>query len=332
MRNKHTKFFLFLLFYIAFTLPNNLYSLPAISDSMDPEKRIELAISYYKNGDFLNSTSHFKALAHAGNPRAQFLYGMLFYQGFGVPHDFKIAFEWLKKSAMQNYPESQSTLGFMFLHGEGVEVDKEEAFKWMKKAADQDNKFGLVRLGEMYLNGWGVKKDLEKAIFYFKHAASKGEAEGVIQLALMYLKGIGVKEDKEKAHELLLQAKTLGSVEATYRLAILYSKRTFGYVSQKIIHRLFEEAAERGYSPAQITLGVMYILDKKTIVNTKKAKTWLLKALIQKDLRSFRPLLVIICLELMAECFVARMDLDKVLDDLRFHLHLEINWREIDCL
>ena len=75
--------------------------------------------------------------AEAGDPYAQFNLGNAYYNGNGVPQDYKEAVKWYTKSAEQGFADAQCNLASCYEKGEGVSQDIEEAVKWWKKAAEQ---------------------------------------------------------------------------------------------------------------------------------------------------------------------------------------------------
>ena len=55
-----------------------------------------------------------RELADAGDPEAQYLMGVRYYKGQGVPKDDKIAIEWFQKSAEQNHKPSEYMLAMIY--------------------------------------------------------------------------------------------------------------------------------------------------------------------------------------------------------------------------
>ena len=61
----------------------------------------------------------------------------MYYSGEGVVKNYKEAFKWYKKAAMQGYAPAQHNLGAMYDKGKGVAKNYKEALTWFKKAAAQ---------------------------------------------------------------------------------------------------------------------------------------------------------------------------------------------------
>ena len=71
---------------------------------------------------------------------AQFILGTFYYDEQGVvPQDYVEAFKWFRKAAELEPVDAQFILGVMYFAGQGVPVDTVEAFKWVRMAAEQGN-------------------------------------------------------------------------------------------------------------------------------------------------------------------------------------------------
>jgi uncharacterized protein len=126
--------------------------------------------------------------AEQGNVYAQNILGAFYYEGRGVPQDYKEAVKWYRKAAEQGLAGAQGDLGLMYRIGKGVLQDYKEAIKWYKKAAEQGNSIAQGDLGVMYVMGQGVIQDYVMAHMYFNIAVVSGN-EGAI-------KGRGIIEEQ----------------------------------------------------------------------------------------------------------------------------------------
>jgi TPR repeat protein len=73
------------------------------------------------------------------NSIAQYLVGTMYRDGYGVEKDTKIALEWLKLSANDDFVEAQAAMGCIFEDGrDGIEIDLKEAMSWYKNAASKN--------------------------------------------------------------------------------------------------------------------------------------------------------------------------------------------------
>ena len=113
--------------------------------------------------------------AGQGDVRAQTMLGIMYFEGKGVPQDYKAALKWYTKAADQGVAVAQYSLGTMYFKGEGVLQDYKTAEKWYTKSADQGDVGAQYSLGYMYGNGWGVRQDYVYAYMWFNLAAANGK-------------------------------------------------------------------------------------------------------------------------------------------------------------
>jgi TPR repeat protein len=114
--------------------------------------------------------------AESGDVRGQKVLGSMYYLGQDVPRDYKKAFEWYEKAALQGDARAQGMLGLMYYFGQGVPQDYKKAFEWCEKAALQGDVGAQCLLGLMYSLGQGVPQDFVMAYAYLNIAASAGDA------------------------------------------------------------------------------------------------------------------------------------------------------------
>lgn len=92
--------------------------------------------------------------------------------------------------------EAQMILADAFWEGDGVPQDYKKAFLLFEKAAAKDNSQALLNLGYMYRKGIACTVDLFKAEQLYLKAAELGDDEADGVLAEVYIYGMGpVKQD-----------------------------------------------------------------------------------------------------------------------------------------
>jgi hypothetical protein len=100
---------------------------------------------------------------------------MLYWQGEGVPRNFRKSYEWLLKAANLNHAGAQAKLGYLYTDGVAVPRNFNMAFEWYSKAAMQGDIDGQYNLGIFYLNGWGTEQDTTMAKMYLATASAQGD-------------------------------------------------------------------------------------------------------------------------------------------------------------
>ena len=94
--------------------------------------------------DFQKAEANFKAknypdaylqllpLAHAGEPRAQYLLALMSDNGTGpVQIDYNEAARWYRAAADQNFPEAQYALANAYATARGVPLDAKASLEWL---------------------------------------------------------------------------------------------------------------------------------------------------------------------------------------------------------
>ncbi len=78
-------------------------------------------------------------LAEQGDAEVQFILGVMYSQGRGVPENDAEAVRGFRPAAEQGYARAQHNLGLMYANGEGVPQDDVLAYAWLNLAVAQGN-------------------------------------------------------------------------------------------------------------------------------------------------------------------------------------------------
>ncbi|RMH20748.1 MAG: hypothetical protein D6698_03610, partial [Gammaproteobacteria bacterium] len=153
----------------------------------------------YIKGDYEKAFILADPAARFGDSDAQFLIGVMFDKGQGVPVYQPEAIKWYLKAAKQDHGMAQLYLAIKYDRGDGVSRDEKESFAWYLKAARHDLLQAMVRLSDFYAQGLGTEKDPAQSIVWLKKAAEKGSAEAMKKMAYHYANGLGVKQSRYNA-------------------------------------------------------------------------------------------------------------------------------------
>jgi uncharacterized protein len=88
-------------------------------------------------GGFLGATGPCagrRPLVEQGDAKAQYILGLMYLNGQGVPRDYATALSWLRKAAEQGYADAQNFLGQMYAGGYFVPQDYVIAHMWFDLA------------------------------------------------------------------------------------------------------------------------------------------------------------------------------------------------------
>ena len=94
-----------------------------------------------------------RARAEQGDASAQFILGVRYANGEGIPEDDREAVRWYRLAAEQGNTSAQSNLGTMYATGRGVPEDDREAVRWYRLAAEQGDATAQLNLGNMSARG-----------------------------------------------------------------------------------------------------------------------------------------------------------------------------------
>jgi hypothetical protein len=75
--------------------------------------------------------------AKKGDAQAQFILGVMYAMGKGVPQDYAKSKVWMEKAAIKGNADAQYSLGLIYGSGKGVAKDFDKAAAWIQKAAAQ---------------------------------------------------------------------------------------------------------------------------------------------------------------------------------------------------
>lgn len=75
-----------------------------------------------------------------GNPEAEYLSGILYEFGYGVPQNYTEAAKWYRKAAERDIALAQYIVGVMYEHGQGVPQNYAESYFWLVLASRSEDK------------------------------------------------------------------------------------------------------------------------------------------------------------------------------------------------
>lgn len=100
----------------------------AMADSLSEANRV------YDTGDYEKAVKLYIPLAKSGNAEAQYVLGMMYRAGRGVPQDYNEARKWYRLAAEQGHPIAQFYLGWIYAKGKGVPKDIIQGYMWLNIA------------------------------------------------------------------------------------------------------------------------------------------------------------------------------------------------------
>ena len=110
--------------------------------------------------------------ANSGNVQAQHELGLRYLSGRDVPADTVKGAYWIKKAADQKFPPAEYNYGILLINGWGVEWNPYEAFKSFYLAASKDMGAAEYVIGIFYTDDLLIKRDMTEAYKWVKKAAN----------------------------------------------------------------------------------------------------------------------------------------------------------------
>jgi TPR repeat protein len=168
----------------------------------------------YQTGSYEHSLQKWLPAATGGDAKAQYELGRKHAHGDGIPKNYRLAFEWLEKSAEQGNPKAQNALGYMYAEGKGTEQSHKTAHEWIKRAAAQGNVEAKFNLGALYRAGHGIPKDKTQSLKWFSTAARAGFHHAQYNLGIAHENGDGITQDSLQAYAWYSLAASNGNSDA----------------------------------------------------------------------------------------------------------------------
>lgn len=96
----------------------------------------ESGLRAYEAGRYDVALEEFRPLAERGDAQAEFMLGVMYHYGKGVPPDDAVAAIWFYKAASKGNPNGQLAFGSLHIRGAGVRRDLVTAYMWLTLAAE----------------------------------------------------------------------------------------------------------------------------------------------------------------------------------------------------
>lgn len=199
------------------------------------EAAVNLAFVYLTSSNGTNGNLRstivrlFNQAAEGGNITAQYMMGMIYYNGYGITKNDDRAFQYLKKAASQ-YDEAQYQLALRYMNAEGTPRNYGNAVNNLNKAAKQGHIPSMLWLGDILAAGTSYPKN-EYLAYVWYNIASVYDAQSASGKRDML-------EKKLKIEEVLQAQSAAESYKAQPTEITNYVHQTFGvnladYVTEK---------------------------------------------------------------------------------------------------
>ncbi len=197
----------------------------------------------------------YKESAQNGFSMGMSNYARCIYYGIGSEKKFDEAFKWLVKAAEADEKNdgAQYMLGILYFNGDGVEKDLVRSAQWYKKAAENGNLNAQYELALCYLYGDGVEVSNEDAIYWFKAGSALGDERSGEKLAELTADQVTPGLLVEDVDQWMRQSAVNSVDVAENQLLVLLKSPAHADISQAVCD--LEPAAEKGNETAQLLMG-----------------------------------------------------------------------------
>ena len=139
-------------------------------------------------------------LAHQGSAGAEAELARRYFNGIGVPQNFKLAAAWWEKSAKQGNVSAEHFLGTAYFRGQGIPQSYTLATQWWRKAAEHEDSAAEYDMGLANYESEGVPQNFERAAYWWTKAAKQGNAAADYALGISYQYGRGAPQNYALAY------------------------------------------------------------------------------------------------------------------------------------
>lgn len=176
-----------------------------------------------KTGHIKDAIKAYEQAAIGGDAYSQYMMGIIYQYGLGVPVDIDYAGRWFKRAEKNpRAVHGQLKVGMHYNNSNSPIHDVTLAAHWYERAANGGNVLAATKLGDLYNNGQGHPTHYIKALKWYGKAASKGSAYAQYSIGILYYNGHGLAKNNRAAATWLQKAARQGFDEAQYQLGLMY--------------------------------------------------------------------------------------------------------------
>jgi TPR repeat protein len=148
----------------------------------------QLGRAHHKSDNFATAALWYKTAMEHGSSFGEAAYGLMLFDGRGVPKDLAKAASLFRDAAGMGNVIAENALGYLYDKGIGLPQDTALSLSWYRKAAAQGAPTAQFSLGIAYEEGNGVKRDFAQAAMWYRKAAAFGIQAAKKRLAALEAK------------------------------------------------------------------------------------------------------------------------------------------------
>jgi len=234
----------------------NIYKEDSIAKKIESLELFSQGLEAYNRSDYDKADFLLRKAEDLGLPDAFYYLGEMYYEGLGVPKDFKKGFAMVNHAFQMGFQPAGYRLGLVYQNGiGGIATDKNQAARYfeisrpiIEKEAEEGNPEWLYVKGNMYRYGNGVAQSENLAVENYRKAADKNYPPALYELYVTQS-----NKAPQQAMEYLTRSAKQGYVKAQSLLGRLLLEHR-----DKEGYEWIRQAADKNYSYALAQVGVLY--------------------------------------------------------------------------
>jgi TPR repeat protein len=208
------------------------YQTAIINKETTDKSKLDLALSRTNsNIQSQNSTEPTSETTAINFAQAQYLLGLAYRDGNGIPLDNYLAIKSLETAANAGHSNAQLELGIIYKYGNGTTKNHDKAKQYLLLAANQDNTNAQEELINLYYVGNARDKpDYQSSLKWLIKISKmkqppilpQTDSDALYQIGLIYLQKDNPARDDSKAFDALLKSANLNNPDSQYIVGRLY--------------------------------------------------------------------------------------------------------------
>lgn len=238
------------------------------------------------DGDREMAAYYIRKAAKNGYPEAEYLLGLIYSEGRGLPHNWKKAIQWFTIAANHGHAKAMFYLGRCHHYGINMERNTMRALELYSKSADLGYGRAMKELGRIFHTGEFGTTDEKRSADYYERAfevlyeSAMGDNDGECQqiLGRSYLDGEGVTKSYHHAVKFYQRSAANCYADGYNSLGYCYGSGLGVKKDDVKAHELSLEAAKLGLPIAMDNVAMNYLNGRGIEKSVEDYHEWIYRA------------------------------------------------------
>lgn len=172
-------------------------------------------------GCYESAYEKYKSISYPFKEMAEFRQAQMLRKGKLGNSRRKESIEILQRLSDSGNSEAQYVLGLMYFEGELLDQNYAKAFNLHRLVAEKGSMYAQYSIGIMLENGWGCAQDPYRAFYWHMRAARQGYCTAQYRVGCHFYYGISIEKDREQAKEWFERSAQQEFAESENNLAMM---------------------------------------------------------------------------------------------------------------